>query len=366
MNALGIYIFAGGFSVGMRAAGFDVLGHLEDGPFGADTVRQNMPDIDVHANPETWPFDAYRGRGVEVVFCNPPCAPWSGAGIRPKRMIDHDFKDNYRHDPRVSCVYNAFDAIRYLRPAIWAWESVQGAFHRGREMCDELAEEAVELGYSVSYVLLNGVHVGLPQQRRRFFFVAHRVKIDWEYPRLEADQQVSVMQAWRAAGLLKRRAHVAFRHMENDKDREMMEGCPQGQALRLHWEAKMRATVGPEETWPRNKLGAVIGRPAFTYRRLRPNVPCKTMMGGTHLVHPTEDRWLSVKESQVLCGYPADYEFSPPTPEACYPEVAQAVLPTVGEWLGHNLRRAVERGRRQRGRRFVVDLEKDHTEEIIL
>ena len=364
MNALGIYIYAGGFSVGMRAAGFKVLGHLEDGPFGVETVKNNMPEIDVHSNPDTWPFAAYRDRGVKVVFCNPPCAPWSGAGIRPHRNRDHDFKDNYRHDPRVSCVYNAFDAIRYLRPTIWAWESVQGAFHRGREICDELAEEALELGYSVSFVLLNGVHIGLPQQRRRFFFVAHRVRIDWDYPRLEPADQVTVSQAWKAAGLTRRHAHVDFRHHESKGDLKMMEGCPPGQALRLHWEAMMRRTKGPEETWPRNGLGAVIGRPAFTYRRLRAGVPSKTIMGGTHLVHPTEDRWLSVKETQVLCGYPVDYEFAPPTPEACYPEIGKAVLPTVGEWLGRNLRRAIERDRRQARRVFVVNLEKDHTEEI--
>ena len=363
MNALGVYIFAGGFSIGMRAAGFKVLGHLEDGPFGVDTVKQNMPDIKVHTDPGAWPFTAYREQSIDVIFCNPPCAPWSGAAVKPARNRHViDLADSYRHDPRVSCVYNAFDVLRYLRPPIWAWESVQGAFTRGRELCDDLAEEATELGYSVSYVLLNGVHLGVPQERRRFFFIAHRVAIDWEYPRIETP--VTVRQAWQAAGLIRRNSHADFRHHESSKDLKLMDDVPQGGGLRMQWEAKMLKKVGPEETWPRNKLGAVIGRPAFTNRRLAYDRPSKTIMGGTHLVHPTEDRWISVKEAQFLCSYPVDYEFSPDAPEACYPEIGKAVLPIVGEWLGRNLWRALERGRRQRGRRFIVDLEHDHTEEI--
>jgi site-specific DNA-cytosine methylase len=365
MKALGVYIYAGGFSIGMRAAGFDVLGHLEDGMFGVDTVRLNMPEIEVHTNIETWPYEQYRNK-VDVVFCNPPCAPWSGAAVRPLRNRQHEHKDNYRHDPRVSCVYNAFDALRRIRPKIWVWESVQGAFHRGRDLVDELTEEAIELGYSVSYVLLNGTHLGLPQQRRRFFFVAHRVKIDWEYPRLPKEEQVTVIQAWKAAGLLRRTKHIDFRHAATKRDLDLMDGMPQGTGPRHKWETMMRRTVGPEDTWPRNERGHVIGRPGFNAQRLKADAPSNTMLGGPHLIHPTEDRWISVKEAQVLCSYPVDYEFTPHNPDHCYTEMGRAVLPMVGEWMGNNLRRALEREplRRQYRRVFIVNLEKDVFEEI--
>ena len=45
MKALGSYIFAGGFTIGVKKH-FDIEAHFEgDGAYGADTFSLNYPDI---------------------------------------------------------------------------------------------------------------------------------------------------------------------------------------------------------------------------------------------------------------------------------------------------------------------------------
>jgi len=81
-KAVGAYIFAGLFTVGV-CEHFDVLCHLEDGPFGVATARKNWPDMPIHTDPATWPTKELRREGVTLIYCNPPCAPWSKAAPSP-------------------------------------------------------------------------------------------------------------------------------------------------------------------------------------------------------------------------------------------------------------------------------------------
>lgn len=70
-------MFAGGFTLGVREY-FDVLCHLEDGKFGVETAKKNLK-IPIHQDCRSWPLEDL-GR-VDLVYCNPPCSPWSTAGI---------------------------------------------------------------------------------------------------------------------------------------------------------------------------------------------------------------------------------------------------------------------------------------------
>src|SRR6266566_8003425 len=140
-TALGVYIFAGGFIVGVKCVGFNVVTHLEDGPFGVSTTKRNHPELagHVHLDPASWPLDQLRG--VDFVYGNPPCAPWSQAGMswKHKRGLADSW---WERDPRVSCVYQMFDVLEKVRPRVWAWESVARAAVAGRPLIDSLAERA--------------------------------------------------------------------------------------------------------------------------------------------------------------------------------------------------------------------------------
>ena len=193
-TALGVYIFAGGFTLGVKEAGFEILAQFEDGAYGVETTRKNHPGLDVFDDQKSWPSERYEGK-IGFLYGNPPCAPFSNAGIsslKKGKMHDH-----WKRDERTNCILRMFEVLEIARPTVWAWESVQLAFKRGRPMIDELTERAAAMGYSASYVLMNAVHLGVPQIRRRFFCVFHKVAIDWEYP-IPPPEPMTVGDAWKA------------------------------------------------------------------------------------------------------------------------------------------------------------------------
>lgn len=320
-TALGVYIFAGGFTVGVKRAGFDVLGHLEDGPFGVATTEANHPGLSraagtIHTDPEAWPLAAYAGR-VDFVYGNPPCAPWSAAGMSPN--VRRGASDAwYDRDPRTSCVYNMFGVLEAVRPRAWAWESVARAATVGRPMIDELAARAAALGYACSIVLLDCADTGLPQTRKRVFVVFHDVAIAWRRP---DRRRVTVREALAGIGDPGDAPRVAqnitdlYGHVRPGEKFFLVHDRLNGRSADDY--------VGK---------GRIPGHPNFLQRRLDWDRPSFTMTGGPHLHHPDEPRPITVAEAAAVCGYPPGYAFVGPMASQ-YSQMAKAVTPPAGEWL---------------------------------
>src|SRR5687768_13498272 len=118
LKAVGCTIYAGGFTVGVKRH-FDVLCHLEGDKYGVATARANFPTMPIHVGKENWPLEQLRRAKPDFVFGNPPCAPWSVAGKKG---------DHWKTDPRLETTRGHFGLVEVLRPKVWAWESVLGAF----------------------------------------------------------------------------------------------------------------------------------------------------------------------------------------------------------------------------------------------
>lgn len=336
-TAVGTYIFAGGFTLGVRKY-FNVLAHLEQSNFGVETVRANMPKLPIYVDKAAkWPLalDALRGQSIDFLYGNPPCAPWSNAAHGYKKKLNGTAATAYLRDPRTSCVWNYFALLKELRPKVWAWESVTQAVKKGWPMVRELTEQAAELGYSATYVLHNAADLGVPQDRKRVFIIFHNVKMHWLYPKQALPTTV----------------RDVIGDLDEGEDPVMTPLPParkafapfvdEGGSFRRTWE-KMQAE--DPELMPRDPNGRVMGRHPFCLRRLSWDKPSATLMGGSgvHLVHPTEDRYLTVLEAQLLCSFPSDYVFTGSVTDR-YRQQAQGVTPGVGTWLARNVRRAIDR-----------------------
>jgi len=330
-TALGVHIFAGGFTLGVRRAGFDVLAQFESSQYGVASTRANHPGLRVETDAATWPSREYAGR-VDFVYGNPPCAPFSGAGISTqKKGIMADW---WRQDPRVNCIHQAFGVLEVVQPKVWAWESVQLAFKRGRELVDELTAVARGYGYAASYVLLNAAHLGVPQIRRRFFCVFHKIDIPWDYPEPGNRPERTVRDAWAPilTGQVVDPSPPPPLPTSDPEHLALLASTPPGGSLRRAWE-----TAHPPATWTLNAHGHVKGRPRFLDVRLDFDKPSPTLTGGATKFHPTEMRYITLLEQQLLCGYPPDYQFIGPNLGNRYAQTAQAVMPPVGAWLARNV-----------------------------
>lgn len=194
-QALGAYIFAGGFTLGVERH-FEVLGHLEGkGGYGTRTARLNWPELPVWVGEDQWPIKALQSRSapLDLLYGNPPCAAWSAAGHGRRHQ-------DWRTNPVVDCSRGHQDLLAKLRPTIWCWESVPGLMTKGRALVEDLMLRANRLGYHVTVVLHDAQWLGLAQRRPRVMVVTHRVELRLAEPRYRSLDCVEVLKKVKPGG----------------------------------------------------------------------------------------------------------------------------------------------------------------------
>lgn len=320
-RALGAYIFAGGFTLGVKQH-FDVDTHFEDGPYGTDTSLYNKVVRHCFIDPAAWPVDEYRGE-IDFVYANPACAPWSMASA------GRDL--HWTADPRVNMVRRTFGLLDSIDPDVWAWESVRPTFIKGRALVNEVAAEGNRRGYHATVLMVDGQYHGVAQERRRMFVVLSRFVLPWSPG--DYLNPVTVRQAFK--GGFKTETFLDAR--SKCEPLSMVKKMKQGERFQAAFD---RANPGMK------KPGIVCkGRPGFLKFRLAWDEPSRVLLGGAHLFHPDKHRYITVEEAAALCGYPRGYKFIGGLSKQ-YAQVAQAVMPPTAEYLARIVRRGLEQKRK--------------------
>jgi len=322
-TAVGSYIFAGGQTVGVERAGFEVLAHLEDGAYGVKTFRANRPDIPVYTVPGEWPIEDLFPKQIDFVYANPPCAVFSNAGK------SHGSLHGWRSDPRLDCYRRCFGLLGALKPRVLSIESVQNAYRNGREFMQELEVSAAEMGYNTTHLFVDGRYLGLPQSRRRHFLVFSRARFAARAPDFRT--RVTV------ADVLRDVKDPGWHRPVKPELLPIYESLRPRQGVADAW-----LKLNPKETWVVDeKTGRVRGRP----RMMEARWPWDDVGGcfiGDFVIHPLEPRPLGVNEAKRICQYPDDWKLGCP-PASAFSEFARSVLPPVAEWLGKQVMATLER-----------------------
>lgn len=337
MIAVGCCAFAGGFTWGLRSSGFDTIAQLEfPGVKGHLATAELNFDHPIYVGPETWPVEDLAFLEPDLVFTQPPCAPWSPAGYGPTKGIN-----KHRDDPRVEWSKRAFRLIEELDPTIFVYESVQPTYKKMREeFFDPIALDCNLDGRTCYHLLIDGGRVGVPHHRRRYFFVTSRVEIPWEAP-------PDILPPTSSETLATVKANGAEPHWPRPVDARTWGGriddIEPGERLLAAWKR-----YNPPDTWTLNERGHVAGRPAFGSYRLHPDKSPNTFFGSYTLIHPTEPRPLTFEEMRAIAGYPPEFQFAG-SHNASMVQMGQAVLPAVAEWMGGFFRKALERNEKAYG-----------------
>jgi DNA (cytosine-5)-methyltransferase 1 len=313
--AVGVHVFAGGHTVGVEQH-FEVLAHLENQQaYGARTFKVNRPWVPVYVGVQRWPLDALRELGVDYVYCNPPCAIVSVAG----RSLTNG-RDSWRTDPRTNCIHECLTVLKRVQPRAFSIESVCQLFTRAQDLVEEMTVQAMDLDYHVTHLFVNAKWHGVPQDRRRYFFVATR-------DRPLAPQPLNYAPPSTVREVLAESDAVGFHYRPPTE--HLYAGLAPGQGVRDAWER-----VNPPEVRVIGPQG-VVGRPRMMEYRLRLDQPMGAFIGD-FFVHPTEPRRIGIEEAKRLCRFPDDWQF------ACnrggeFSELARGVMPPVAEWLARSL-----------------------------
>lgn len=310
LRALGADIFAGLFTHGILKAGYEVLGHLEHTTFGTPTARLNYPWLDIRNGTHSWKPHEYTGK-VDFMYTNPPCAAWSAMQVTNKWE---------EHTERLQIVRDLVDAGRIIRPKAWCWESVTGAWKKGRAFVLEQAEAWLAYGYHVTVLLQNNKHLGTPQDRARMFVIAHQHPLVWP----PFKEPITFQQAMKAipaklrgkGDLTKIPASIAALWQETGPG-----GSP-------------RHVLTVKTDKEQAKLRKLGSRPAMTVHKVNPEKVARCFIGSSKFLHPHEPRYLNWYECLALVGLPMDWQSARPFGEMRSLELSRAVMPATGEWLG--------------------------------
>jgi len=176
VDALG---FAGGFTLGMVQAGFELVGKREmKGGFGVANCEANRHLLGQGWKAESVDPTQWSVVDADAVTGNPPCSGFSGMSAKHFRGAN---------SPINHCMWAFVDYVARVKPQIAAFESVQLAFTRedGLALMRALRtklEEATGDRWTLFHVLHNAYSLGGVAHRRRYFWVATRIPFGIEWP----------------------------------------------------------------------------------------------------------------------------------------------------------------------------------------
>ena len=173
MNIVSLFSGGGGLDLGFKKAGFNVVWANEYDREIWETFAKNHPEttLDKRSITDIPSHDIPNCLGI---IGGPPCQSWSEAGAL--RGIN---------DKRGQLFFDFIRIIRDKKPLFFLAENVSGMLlPSNRKALENIKEMFRESGYILSFSLLNAHDFGVPQDRKRVFFVGYRkdLNINFTFP----------------------------------------------------------------------------------------------------------------------------------------------------------------------------------------
>ena len=387
LNLIDIFAAPGGLSLGFNMAGFRLLADVDNDENGAKTLSYNFPNPiifckDIRELDGKWLLGKVSiSRGdVDVLAGSPPCQGFSTVGrVKIASLIKKGIWKLENGNPRLiddprNLLYKEFIRIvKEVEPKFFVMENVHGIrSYRNGNLVNEILNEFNVIGYRADYRVLNAAEFGVPQQRKRIFFIGNRLGIPnpfpqkthsiraapdecssdcvvlnnavtvWEaigdLPRLKAGEGEEVTdyncppsnhyQAWSRMGSSKVFNHVARSHRQ--KDLYTFNAMSLGDKWK-DLDQKYKNLYGYRDDIFKDKFKRLWkDRPSWT-------VTAHLHKDGYVYIHPTQPRTITVREAARLQSFPDRFRFMGARTQQ-FKQVGNAVPPLLAKAVADSLR----------------------------
>jgi DNA (cytosine-5)-methyltransferase 1 len=361
-TAVDLFCGAGGLSLGLRDAGFQVVMGIDHDPEAIETHASLFPGVSA-----TWDLSdqkvidrvasIVRSHEITLVAGGPPCQPFSSAGKALMRHLERTGQRNGKDERRD--LWQSFLAVveQSTPPAVLMENVPEIALDPSMGILRAMVGRLEKIGYRVHARLVETWRHGVPQFRERFFLVALRDDRGFRWPE-EGSQRVTVANAigdlpaveggarpdggaegfWdyrgpRSEFQKRARARVGsdsvgriYDHVTRpvrDDDREVF----------MQMDAKTKYSDIPQEL--RRYRDDIF---TDKYKRLDADDLCRTITAhiskdGYWYIHPSQPRTLTVREAARIQTFGDDVRFAGP-PSSAFRQIGNAVPPLMAECLG--------------------------------
>lgn len=357
--AIDLFCGCGGFSYGFQQAGFDMALGIDMWKDATVTYKHNISGAQVINDDITSVSVAdilkkarMKVEDVDVIIGGPPCQGFSVSG---KRMID---------DPRNKLYKSFVEIVDEIRPKVFVMENVPGLIRLfGGKVKEQVLSDFSAIGYRVDVQQLSSDDYGVPQQRKRVFFVGLNEQkiskdVDFVFPKAEYGEGLKSVVTCKDA--------ISDLDFVPD-DVSMGEDIPYEIPAQSEYQRLMRKnsnsiknhsiTIHKEQT--KNIIAMVpdggnykdlpeelqsTRKVHIAWTRMNSQKPCFTIdTGHNHHFHYKENRVPTVRESARIQSFPDRFEFIG-IKTSQLKQVGNAVPPLMAEAIAKQVIDVIERG----------------------
>lgn len=361
-----LFAGAGGLSEGLRQAGFESIAAVDFDKNASATYAKNHPNTtvltkDISTLDPRELLDILDGRELDLLAGGPSCQGYSTHG---KRNAEDPRNFLFKHYLRIA---------KALNPRWILIENVQGmlTYNKGY-FRSEILSELVKMGYHADAKVLVAANYGVPQLRRRIFFLATRTDCEITFPEATHGPiandiiapYVTVGEAFFDLPNILNQNNSSPEYKSNAKASTAFQKYVRGESnnLTLHKARSLSEQAGkiaehlkegqglrsaplsvlPERFKKMRTISTGELRKDCTtlYYRLARNEPSYTItcyyrnVASGPFLHPLENRSLSDREAARLMSFPDSYEFC----GASIPrQIGNAVPPLMAKAVGLHL-----------------------------
>ncbi len=376
MKVVDLFCGCGGISCGLERSGFEILAGLDVEPIFLKSYAANFPNAKAILRDlsNTDPADIMQLIGIkpgelDLLVGGPPCQGFSKNVPR---------KNRYFEDPKNRLVVAFLNLAKHAMPRYILMENVAEMQNGFEQAYTNLMVEILETyGYSVNYSVLYAPDYGIPQRRRRAFFLASRDSEKLSFPKpthfdtggvptLFAEQ--SYVTVWDAIGDLpqlehgegeelmsykmvpfhnfqewaRQNSHQIYNHVARHlqpTQYERLSSIKPGQGIKDL----------PDHLRPKSGYSGAYGR--LTKDMIAPTITRWVFHPGSgRFGHPVTPRVITIREAARLQAFPDTFRFvgtyiqqSHQVGNAVPPLLAEAIgstlvsrLESIGNWANHS------------------------------
>ena len=313
--AIDIFSGAGGMSIGASMTGIEVAVAVEYDKHAAATFKANHPNSEVITKDiRDVTFDK-KYKNPFLLFGGPPCQGFSTSNTKTRNS----------ENTNNSLFHEYIRQVKELTPQWFVFENVEGikSFEKGT-VINKLEEEFEKLGYKTKWSVLTASDYGVPQNRNRFFMIGNRMDIDFIFPE-KHEKIVTVNDAIEDLPKLKNGDSydsLDYKKIEPNSYAKLMRGNSERVSQNYvsrnqEYVLERYKHIKPGQNWqaiPKELMKNYKDTKnchSGIYKRLDPNIPSVVIANyrKNMLIHPYENRGLSVREAARIQSFPDNFEF---------------------------------------------------------